>query len=194
MSLDFSLLDALPQKTAQKAIEEDFKDLDEEIPTDTLKGLKMASTGLTEGIAKEDHVEEAVEGLKVVALGDIRKSRELQASIVQGIKAGVPEYTLLLQAVEAIALLTGEKEYYSQIRESILTIHGEGLEKQLPLEWLLQDIQEDLKKIRATLKRKNLKPDTRRELEEAVIAHELREKEVQAKLDEARQLKLDFRQ
>ena len=181
MSLDFSLLDVLPQKTAQKALEEDFKGLDEETPTDTLEGLNMASAELTEG-------------LKVVALGDIRKCRKLQASIVQGIKAGVPEYTLLLQAVETIALLTGEKEYYNQIRESILTIHGEGLKNQLPLEWLLQDIQEDLKKLRATLKRKNLKLDTRRELEEAVAAHELREKEVQAKLDEARQLKLEFRQ
>lgn len=194
MSLDFSILDALPKQTAQKALEEDFKDLDEEIPADTLKGLKKAYTGLTEGIAEKDPVEEAVEGLKVVALGDIKKSRELQASIVQGIKAGVPEYTLLLQAVEAIALLTGEKEYYNQIRESILTIHGEGLERQLPLEWLLQDIQEDLKKLRATLKRKTLKPETRRQLEEAVTAQALREKEVQAKLDEARQQKLDLRQ
>lgn len=188
MALDFTVLDALPKVTAQKALEEDFKTIDEEEPTEALEGLEMAFTGLTEGTATEEEVEDPVEGLKVVALGDIKKSRELQEGIVRGIREGVPEYTLLLQAVEAVALLTGEDSYYKQIREDLIAIHGDGLQNQLPLEWQLEDIKTGLRKMKASLKRKTLKPETRQRIEEAVKVYEARGKEVAEAIADASQL------
>lgn len=131
------------------------------------------------------------EELKILPIQNIQKSTRLQRSIIEGLKAGEPVYRLLLQAVEAIALITDEDEYYSQIRELIVAIHGEGLEKDLPLRMALEDTQRELKKLGTVLKRKNLTPETRKALQEALTAHIDREAQLKEAIDRTAQLTLD---
>lgn len=131
------------------------------------------------------------EELKILPLQNIRESEQLQRDIVEGLRAGEPVYSLFLQAVKAIALLTGEEAYYTQIRELVAAVHGEGLEKPQPLRMALEDTQRKLKKLGAVLKRKNLTPETRKALQEALTAHRDREAQLKEAIDRTAQLTIE---
>lgn len=131
------------------------------------------------------------EGLKILPLQNIRESEQLQRDIIEGLRAGSSVYSLFLQAVKAISLLTGEEAYYSQIREDLIAVHGEGLEKPQPLKMALDDTQRELKRLGAVLKRKNLRPETRKALQEALTAHRDREAQLKEAIDRTAQLTLE---
>ena len=57
-----------------------------------------------------------------------KKSTALQAEILKGIKKGEAEAVLLLKAVEAISLMTGNELFFLQASEDLRAIYGRGLQ------------------------------------------------------------------
>lgn len=80
---------------------------------------------------------------------NIKKSEELQASIMKGIKAGEDTTALLFQALDAISRMTGNPLFYEQAASYLITIHGEAFTQPVPLEIELKAVQDRLGKLEA---------------------------------------------
>lgn len=129
----------------------------------------------------------------ILTLGDIKKCRALQREISADIMSGYEQpYTILLKAVEAMAILLKDHAYYERVRQELLLILGEALEKEEPLEILLRDIKNNLHRIENTLHRTTLKDDTRQKLHEAKEELEARAKDISDKLKKQSQRALKF--
>lgn len=98
----------------------------------------------------------------------IRQANEFKEKMLSSLKTGDPDYLILLQAAEVIALFTKDEQFLMTVKETILAVHGEGLEREIPLEWLLENLEDNRARLEQTLKRKNLKPETRKRIEEAL--------------------------
>lgn len=193
MNINFSRLDKLQSTGQENALKQPFEAVDNKNSVDNEKTLKTSNRVLTEGITPNKQTDETTGKLKLVSYENIEKSRRLQREIVSGVRAGTPETILLLKAVEAIVALTGEEKYYTEIRADLEAIHGEGLGVQIPLEWALADIQEELGKLRTAVKRKKIKQETKARITTAIVEHEAREQEIKKQIVEASQITLKLR-
>lgn len=126
--------------------------------------------------AKEDH-QHALEMYKDYQ-NNIRQAGQLQTELTKGTRAGEPAYTLLLKAIKAISLMTGNKAFYSQIYKDIKAIYGEGLKEQIPIEWELDEVRERLANMREAIERESTEADSKERIKKAIEAHEKREREL----------------
>lgn len=103
---------------------------------------------------------------------NILASSQLQAEILQGVKAGVDAYTLLLKACKAVSLMTSNKVFYSQIEADIRAVHGEGLLYPAPLQMERTQTQERLTMLYNAMKRDTTDADSKKRIGRAIAEHE----------------------
>lgn len=114
---------------------------------------------------------EAAKADFVLVPGDaMATASRLKHEILHDLYAGEPEYIPLLKAVQAVALLTQDAAFLENVRKTLTTVHGDALGRDIPPEWLLEGLETNRQQLEKTLKRKNLKPDTRKRIEEALAA------------------------
>ena len=58
---------------------------------------------------------------------NIKASSQLQTEILKGLKQGEDIHTLFLKAVQAISLMTSNKLFYTQSKETLIAIYGKGV-------------------------------------------------------------------
>lgn len=77
-----------------------------------------------------------------------QKAKQLRTKISKGILAGANPHILLLQALECIGLMSGDKTFYGQTLEQIKLIYGSEYEhmmmETLPPEFELPEVRERL--------------------------------------------------
>lgn len=78
---------------------------------------------------------------------NIRASSQLQTDIIKGLEAGEDIYLLFLKATRAIANMTGNEAYYTQTKQSLISIYGEALKEQTPLKLELKTVRDRLTKL-----------------------------------------------
>lgn len=64
---------------------------------------------------------------------NIKASDSLQADILKGLKVGEDPLRLLLQATEAISLMTGNRQFFRQVSDDVREIYGNGFGCTVPL-------------------------------------------------------------
>lgn len=176
MGYDFSGLKGL-------AVDTDFMEAPLQAPKKPLKELnplKAVNLPLVGQKTLEEPPANYKELLKECQ-DNIKRSEELRGAISKGLRKGEPAYTLLLKAVECISCMTGDGMYYNQTKKSIEAIYGEGCLEKVPLEWMLQGVQERLKRMEEAKKRGGEK-DTIARIDEAIKAHKEEEKRLQGLL------------
>lgn len=115
---------------------------------------------------------------------NIRKSSELQAEILKGISAGEDVYSLLLKAVKAISLMTGNELFFFQAEADILAIYGDGLKARAPLQRRIDQTKERLEHL---LRVAEMEPDgdSLERMRRSIRAHEARIGELEAEMERA---------
>ena len=113
-----------------------------------------------------------------------KKSEQLQAEILKGVKAGEDIYSLFLKAIEAISLMTANTCFRSQIEEDIHSIYGTGLHEKPPLELDLKRTQERLQTLTEAI-RQGQSPEEGQIIETAIKAHKRRIAELEDILSKA---------
>ena len=198
LNLDFSGLDSITLQTARKDFKEPFKVEGVKIPIEDETSPEQANLSpqqeLVGGVAltrldraKEDH-QHTLEMYKDYQ-NNIRQAGQLQIELTKGARAGEPAYTLLLKAIKAISLMTGNKTFYSQIYKDIKAIYGEGLKEQIPIEWELDEVKERLANMRETIERETTEADSKERIKKAIEAHEKREHELLELLEKETKVK-----
>ena len=198
LNLDFSGLDSITLQTARKDFKEPFKVEGVKIPIEDETSPEQANLSpqqeLVGGVAltrldraKEDH-QHTLEMYKDYQ-NNIRQAGQLQIELTKGARAGEPAYTLLLKAIKAISLMTGNKTFYSQIYKDIKAIYGEGLKEQIPIEWELDEVKERLANMREAIERETTEADSKERIKKAIEAHEKRERELLELLEKETKVK-----
>lgn len=193
--LDFAGLfgDSVEQKTPSKTPQETLLDggaykniTEEKKPVETL------TEGLERQQAKELYLQaqrEAAEKQRTLDIfreyqENIKRSGQLQAEILKGVKAGESVYKLFLKAVKAISLMTSNSLFYSQIESDTRAIYGEGLQEQAPLQCELEEVQKRLTRLKEA-QAQELEHDSRERIGRAVQAHEAKIAQLQEKISRA---------
>ena len=133
LNLGFSGLNNIALQVAKKDFTEPFKVEGVKMPIEEETSPEQANLSpqeeLVGGVAlarldrdKEDH-QHTLEMYKDYQK-NIRQAGQLQTELTKGARAGEPAYTLLLKAIKAISLMTGNKLFYSQIYKDLKAIYG----------------------------------------------------------------------
>lgn len=180
MDLDFSGLNSIAQRNAQKDFSEPFKGKGINFPVETEKPpeapQKAPERQEVEGLAQirlqreqEDH-KKAVEMYGAYQT-NIKRAGQLRTDIMKGVKAGDAPQDLLLKAVECIALMTGDRIFYEQIEEDLKAIWGECFLDPIPLEWELREVEDHIASMKRAYKEEGLGSDSKARIERALQAH-----------------------
>ena len=183
MELDFSGLNSIAQRSAQKDGTEplsfegiNFPVETEKPPEAPQKPQKPAQEQGVEGLAQirlkreqEDH-RQAVEMYGAYQT-NIKRAGQLRTDIMKGVRAGDAPQALLLKAVECIALMTGNQLFYDQIKTDLKAIWGEGFLDPIPLEWALGEVEERIANMEKAVKEESTGSDSRARIERALQAH-----------------------
>lgn len=110
---------------------------------------------------------------------NIKRSGQLQADILKGVKAGEDVCSLFLKADKAVSLMTSNTVFYSQIEADLTAIYGRGLLYKPPLKKELQEAQTRLNKLREAEQRET-EPDSLQRIRSAIKAHESKIAELKA--------------
>lgn len=109
----------------------------------------------------------------------IRAAGILRTEILNDVKAGEPAAAILLKAVKCIALMTGDRVFYSTAEGSIKSIYGAGLLERTIIENEIRETRERLQKLQEALQRDTEPAESRGRIQEAVKAHEARIEELE---------------
>lgn len=198
LNLDFSGLNNIALQVAKKDFTEPFKVEGVKMPIEEETSPEQANLSpqeeLVGGVAlarldrdKEDH-QHTLEMYKDYQK-NIRQAGQLQTELTKGARAGEPAYTLLLKAIKAISLMTGNKLFYSQIYKDLKAIYGEGLKEQIPIEWELDEVRERLANMREAIERESTEAGSKERIKKAIEAHEKREHELLEILEKEAKIK-----
>lgn len=109
-----------------------------------------------------------------------------QAAILKQLRAGESIYSLFLQAMKALSLLTGEEITYTVAEKELKAVYGYGLEAPDVLQTLLSEAGERLKKLEAAEQaEKDKTTDEYKRICGAIAAHKQRIAELEAKAKNA---------
>lgn len=207
MSLDFSGLNNISRNMLLKEFPDMPVDAPEspktgnneidsiEIPLDALNGLKNENREPVDGIAliklrrqQEDHkqIQEAYRAYQ----DNIKRSGDLRAEILRGIKSGESTPTLLLKAVECISNMTGDKLFYTQAEKDIKAIYGEAFLSGESLELELVEVEERLSMLKKADKREDIDEGDKERITIAIKSHEKRQETIKALIERAEENKL----
>lgn len=154
-----------------------------EKPAEAPQGANISKVAETRLQRQQEELERAREVYRKYQQ-NIKRSETLQIDILKGVRAGQDIYSLFLQAAEAIALMTSNTVFYSQIEKDIRAIHGEALGAAFPLEKEAQEVQRRLDRLKKAAG-EEIPPDDKRRIEAAIAAHKGRLSYLQAKLERA---------
>lgn len=200
MELDFTKLNSLafakftepqPEKQPLKTPTETLLDTEKyKTPLKTENAVQRLTEGL-QGIPILQRQADANKAEKERALAvyreyqqNIKTSSQLQTEILKGAKAGENVYSLFLKACKAIALMTSNSVFYSQLEGDIKAIYGQGLLDPLPLQIELQETQERLQRLRKALNRE-IEADEKDRIQRAIKAHEAKIAELESLIKRA---------
>lgn len=137
--------------------------------TEGLESISTLQRQADQNKAEQDRIKEAYWQQQE----NIIKSNQLQAEILKGARAGESVYNLFLKASKAITLMTGNTVFYSQLKDDIRAIYGEGLLQKAPLQLELQETEQRLQRLKEAQERE-LSGDTGKRMKNAIKAHEAR--------------------
>ena len=202
MNLDFSGLNSISRNMLLKEFPDIPVDAPEspeassnvidsiEIPLYALNGLKNENREPVDGIAliklrrqQEDH-EQIQEAYKAYQ-DNIKRSGELRAEILRGIKSGESTPILLLKAVECISNMTGDKLFYTQAEKDIKAIYGEAFLSRGSLELELVEVEERLSMLKKACKREGIDEGDKERITIAIKSHEKRQETIKALIERA---------
>ena len=115
---------------------------------------------------------------------NIKLTDSTQAEILKGLRTGEDPVGLLLKAIEAISLMTGNKHFYTQARGDLISIYGEALLYPLPLQWQIDEGMERMGKMLEALNREQ-DPTSRERIEASLKTLYQKIEKQQALLEEA---------
>ena len=115
---------------------------------------------------------------------NIKLTDSTQAEILKGLRTGEDPVGLLLKAIEAISLMTGNKHFYTQARGDLISIYGEALLYPLPLQWQIDEGMERMGKMLEALSREQ-DPTSRERIEASLKTLYQKIEKQQALLEEA---------
>lgn len=145
------------------------------VPTDELFRDKTAPHAERPvGLARLERIQEENQRLSEMykrQAENIRKSEALRTKVQKGIAAGVDTFTLLLQAMECISLMTGDTVFYDQGKADLVAIYGEGFLQTAPLQEELNSVDGRIARMMESLMRAP-DQDTRQRIERAIKAHQ----------------------
>ena len=207
MSLDFSGLNNISRNMLLKEFPDMPVDTPEspktgnneidsiEIPLDALNGLKNENREPVDGIAliklrrqQEDHKQ--IQEVYKAYQDNIKRSGDLRAEILRGIKSGESTPTLLLKAVECISNMTGDKLFYTQAEKDIKAIYGEAFLSGESLELELVEVEERLSMLKKADKREDIDEGDKERITIAIKSHEKRQETIKALIERAEENKL----
>lgn len=136
--------------------------------TEGLEGKRAKKLYLDAQREREDH-QRSLEVYKAYQ-ENIKKSSQLQADILKGVKAGEDVFSLFLKAAKAVSLMTSNTVFYSQIEADLTAIYGRGLLYKPPLKKELQEAQARLQRLTEAEKREPV-ADSRERIKRAIEAH-----------------------
>ena len=175
IELDFSILNGIRNKTPQQ---------DEKPAT----GQNTAFDGHTDNDkafrhlqAKQADHRRAVEEYTTYQ-ENIQRAGTLREQILKGVREGVGPTALFLQAAECIALMTGDRIFYDQIRGDVLTVWGQGLQDEEALTLKLQEVEDRLQMLVKSLKAEDLQGADKERLQKAAAAHRQKKKDIETQL------------
>lgn len=186
-NLNFSGLDSMTLQTTRKDFKGSLKAESVKIPIEEKTSPEQANLSPHEepvwdmtltrlDRVKKDH-QHSLEMYKDYQ-NKIRQAGQLQTELTKGVRTGEPAYTLLLKAIKAISLMTGNKTFYSQIYKDIKAVYGEGLKEKIPIEWELDEVEKRLANMKKAIERETTEADSKERIKKAIEAHEKREHEL----------------
>lgn len=112
---------------------------------------------------------------------NIKAAGQYREEILKGVRAGEAIEPLFIKACRAISLMTAEPLFAEQVEQDVLAIYGEGQQAAVPLQMEARQVQDRLTKMRQALQRET-DQKSRRRIQAAVAAHEIKLKNLQALL------------
>ena len=109
----------------------------------------------------------------------IQATGQKTTELLKGIQRGEGIYTLFLQAIEIIGLMTGDTVIHTQAAEDIKSIYGVGLLERQPLELELSKIRQRLGKLTEATERADQPDDTLMRIYNAIAQHKARERQIE---------------
>ena len=96
----------------------------------------------------------------------------LRQQIRDDVKLAKNPYEILLDVVQEIGKITGEENFYPELRDEIISIYGYAFNDKKVLEIELAEISERRKKIQAALKNPNFSEDDKSRIQSALNRHD----------------------
>lgn len=176
MNLDFSRLNELAKGSALM----DFKD-ETEIHKIAQKGPVEAEKTPNKLQIQADQKKAEIERNKAIYDEYQENTQTAQTTmnkITLGVKQGENIYSLFLEAVKVIALMTHDKAFDEQINDDIRAIYGIGLQKPKALKLELTDIKKRLDSLQKA-KDNATDHDESRRIDTAIKAHKKRIRQIE---------------
>lgn len=101
----------------------------------------------------------------------IARTEILTSDIMRGLKEGQNPVRLLLMAIEAVSLATGNSVLYDQAKERISAVYGQGLHDKDALEIEIAETRKRLDRLKEAQKEDYLTTRDRVNIREAIRAH-----------------------
>lgn len=111
-----------------------------------------------------------------------RKASQLQADILKGANAGEDIYTLFLQAVQVISLMTGNVPYYEQIKADIMAVYGIALQEPQALNVLLDAVQNRINKLDIAINQQGLDTADKARIQTALNKNKEQKEQIKNKM------------
>lgn len=124
----------------------------------------------------------------VISVERLKWAQNRYTEIVRGLKKQDDNYTLLLKAMEIIAIIAGKDRYYLEPQQIVTELHGRVLGKSKPLELIVQSNNQKLTMLRNSLKNPRLTDSGRAIIEDSIEELELDNAECNRRIAEGEDL------
>ena len=98
--------------------------------------------------------------------------QNLRKQIRDDINLAKNSYEILLDVAKNVGEISGEENFYQEIRESLINIYGSVLQEKPVLEIELAEVSARREKIQAALTKKEFSDDDKRRIKTALIRHD----------------------
>ncbi|MBQ7476800.1 MAG: hypothetical protein IJT06_05335, partial [Selenomonadaceae bacterium] len=98
--------------------------------------------------------------------------QNLRKQIRDDISLSKNPYEILLDVAKTVGEISGEENFYQEIRELIVAIYGDVFQKKPVLEIELAEVSARREKIQAALSKEEFSDDDKRRIKSALIRHD----------------------
>ena len=98
--------------------------------------------------------------------------QNLRKQIRDDISLSKNPYEILLDVAKTVGEISGEENFYTEIRESVIDIYGEVFQEKPVLEIELAEVSARREKIQAALSKEEFSDDDKRRIKSALIRHD----------------------